>query len=575
MKPTQRFFGLLRLDRKEIGYIYLYAIFAGLITLSLPLGIQAIISLVIGGTTSSSLYLLIGVITIATALTGFLKIMQLTVTETLQRRIFTRSAFEFAWRIPRFKTEELINIYPPELINRFFDTLTLQKGIPKILIDFSTALLQVVFGLILLSFYHPFFVFFDILLIIILIAIFRWTGPQGLKTSLKESKYKYKVAHWLEEIGRAMNTFKLVGSCALPTDRTDKLVSGYLDARKDHFRILIFQYANVVAFKTIVTGALLILGSVLVIDNQISIGQFVAAEIIVILIMNSVEKLILSMETIYDVLTGLEKIGYVTDLPLESADGLTFEEIDSLDSVRVSLENVSFQFSDATAPAVKNITFDVEAGERVCLSGYNSSGKSTLARIISGLYTNIQGNMTYNDIPLRNLNIESLRSHIGTYSSQDDLFHGSIIDNVSLGNKVSMADIIATSKRIGLHGYINALPNGYETELLAGGSNVPKNVRVKIMLARTIISQPKLLVLENFMSSTASPEMEQVIECLLNDKESWTVICVSNDPRVAKLCNKVIMMDRAEIIVEGTFDEVKYTEYGRKIFGLERAEEMA
>ncbi|MEM1327739.1 MAG: ATP-binding cassette domain-containing protein [Bacteroidota bacterium] len=575
MTPTQRFFGLLSLDKKEISYIYLYAIFSALITQTLPLGIQAIISLVVGGSTSSSLYLLIGIITIGTALAGILKIMQLTVTETIQRRIFTRSAFEFAWRIPRFKTEKLLNTYPPELINRFFDTMNVQKGIPKILIDFSTAFLEVLFGLILLSFYHPFFVFFNILIVLLIIIIFRLTGPRGLDTSLKESKYKYKVAHWLEELGRAMNTFKLVGSCSMPTSRTDSLVAGWLNARKNHFRILIFQYANVVAFKTIVTCALLGLGSVLVIDNQISIGQFVAAEIIVILVLNSVEKLILTMETIYDVLTGLEKIGTVTDLPLEEDNGLSFEEIDSADSVRLSIEEVSFQFGDAIKPSINNVSFKVDAGERICLSGYNSSGKSTLARIISGLYTSFDGNINYNDIPMRNLNTESLRSHIGTYSSQEDLFHGSVIDNISLGNSVTMNDIIATSKRIGLHNYVNSLPNGYETELLAGGSNIPKNIRIKIMLARTIISQPKLLVLENFMSSTASPEMEQVIRCLLDESEAWTVICVSNDPDVAKLCDRVVMMNKGEVVIEGKFDEVKHSEYGKEIFSLYDEAELA
>ncbi|MCB0675663.1 MAG: ABC transporter ATP-binding protein, partial [Saprospiraceae bacterium] len=259
-KPVKRLFRLLELDRKDITFIYLYAIFAGLITLSLPLGIQAIIGLIAGGAMSSSLVLLIVVVTVGTALTGLLKVMQLTVTETLQRRIFTRSAFEFAFRIPRIRMESLAREYPPELVNRFFDTLTLQKGLPKILMDFSTAFLQIIFGLILISFYHPFFVFFGLILLLVLAAIFRFTGPGGLKTSLQESKYKYAVAHWLQELARSVTTFKLSGTSRFPLEQTDGLVVNYLDARRQHFRILLFQYGNIVAFKTIVTGALLILG---------------------------------------------------------------------------------------------------------------------------------------------------------------------------------------------------------------------------------------------------------------------------------------------------------------------------
>nr|HQU58760.1 ABC transporter transmembrane domain-containing protein [Saprospiraceae bacterium] len=293
LRPLQRFFKLLELDRKDIYYIYVYAIFSGLIALSLPLGVQAVIGLIAGGAMSASLILLIVVVTVATALSGILKVMQLTVTETIQRRIFTRSAFDFAYRIPRLKMDKLTRYYPPELVNRFFDTLTLQKGLPKILMDFSTAVLQIAFGLILISFYHPFFVFFGLILIFILLAIFRFTGPGGLETSLKESKYKYEVAYWLEEIARAMSTFKLSGGSSFSLNKTDGLVYSYLDSRKKHFRILLFQYGNIVAFKTFITAGLLFLGSYLVIDNQINIGQFVAAEIVVILVMNSVEKLIL------------------------------------------------------------------------------------------------------------------------------------------------------------------------------------------------------------------------------------------------------------------------------------------
>ncbi|MCB0626826.1 MAG: ATP-binding cassette domain-containing protein, partial [Saprospiraceae bacterium] len=441
-KPVKRLFRLLELDRKDITFIYLYAIFAGLITLSLPLGIQAIIGLIAGGAMSSSLVLLIVVVTVGTALTGLLKVMQLTVTETLQRRIFTRSAFEFAFRIPRIRMESLAREYPPELVNRFFDTLTLQKGLPKILMDFSTAFLQIIFGLILISFYHPFFVFFGLILLLVLAAIFRFTGPGGLKTSLQESKYKYAVAHWLQELARSVTTFKLSGTSRFPLEQTDGLVVNYLDARRQHFRILLFQYGNIVAFKTIVTGALLILGSILVIDNQINLGQFVAAEIVVILITSSVEKLILTMETIYDVLTGLEKIGAVTDLPLDADEGIRFEEVDTGRGMEVELRDLAFRFDDAEQPTVDGLDLHIEAGERICVAGYNRSGKSTLIQLIAGLFNDYQGSISYNGIPMRNFCLPSLREYIGDHTSQEDIFRGSILDNIRLGHEeVDLQDV--------------------------------------------------------------------------------------------------------------------------------------
>ena len=125
--PFTRLLRLLDLDRKDIIYVYIYAVLAGLITLSLPLGIQAIIGLIAGGSVSNALFILLGIVTLGVAFTGLLKIMQLSVVETILQRIFIRSAFDFSFRLPRFKLESLTQKYPPELMNRFFDTLTLQK----------------------------------------------------------------------------------------------------------------------------------------------------------------------------------------------------------------------------------------------------------------------------------------------------------------------------------------------------------------------------------------------------------------------------------------------------------------
>lgn len=571
MKSTKRFFKLLELDRKDISYIYLYAIFAGIITLSLPLGIQAIINLMVGGEVSSSLYLLIGIITIGIAFNGFLTIMQLVVTETLQRRIFTRSAFEFAWRVPRLKLEALTGIYPPELVNRFFDTITLQKGIPKILIDFSTAILQIVFGLILLSLYHPFFIFFGLTLLLLLLAIFWFTGKKGMKTSLKESKYKYQVAHWLEELGRAMNIFKLSGVSNLPIRRTDQLVTSYLDARRNHFQILLVQYGSVVLFKTLITATLLLLGSILVIRNQISIGQFVAAEIIVILIMNSAEKLILSMDNIYDVLTGLEKLGYVTDLPLESTEGIKLEKIDLEQSgIEIEMDEVSFKYEDSNRPTLNEVSLKIEPGEKVCIAGFNGSGKSTLTKLLGGLYTSYDGMITFNSIPLKKINLDSLRKEIGTLSSQDEIFNASIIENINLGNEeIPFQKIIQTAKEIDLHSYINHLPDGYQTDLLANGLNVPRSVRTKIILARTLIFQPEILLLDNFMPRLERKEKQLIIDYLTENRKHWTLIAISNNIEFAKKCDRVIVMQNGNIIENDSFEKIKSKKLVKEIFKVQ------
>ena len=266
--PLRRFFNLLKVDKQEIISIYVYALFNGIVTLSLPLGIQAIINLISGGQVSTSWIILVIFVIAGVALTGVMQIMQLTISENLQQKLFTRSAFEFAYRIPRMKLEAVDKFYIPELVNRFFDTFSVQKGLSKILMDFSSASLQVLFGLILLSLYHPFFILFSVVLVVIVYLIFKLTAAQGLTTSLAESKRKYEVAHWLEELARTMETFKLAGTSTLPLSKTDEVVEKYLISRKAHFRTLLIQYINLVGFKVIIAAGLLLIGGLLVINQQ-------------------------------------------------------------------------------------------------------------------------------------------------------------------------------------------------------------------------------------------------------------------------------------------------------------------
>lgn len=556
--PMQRFFGMLAADKQDIAYIYVYSIFSGLINLSLPLGIQAIISLIMAGQVSTSWGVLATLVTIGVAVVGGLKIMQLIITESLQQRIFARSAFEFAYRIPRFKTEAIFKDYPPELVNRFFDTLTVQKGLPKILMDFSAAALQILFGLILISFYNSAFLAFGLGLLVILILIFWATGQRGLETSLKESKYKYQVAHWLEEIARTMQAFKLAGTSKLHLQKVNDLTVNYLDARKKHFKILLFQFISIASFKTIITAGLLILGSILVINGEINIGQFVAAEIVIIQVMNAAEKLILSMDTVYDTLTALEKIGTVTDIALEDNEGMDFKAINHVDKgIKVKVNNLSYTFPNENEPLLNKLNFEIQMGEKICISGYNGSGKSTLLQIIAGLYENFTGSLTYNDIPRDNLNINTLRYYIGNYSPQNELFDGTLLENITMGDhEVSLQDVAWAVNAVGLQDFIGNLSKGYNTVIEPMGGTMSRTIIKKIILLRAIVHKPRLLAMEELLAKFERKERENIIDFLTDKQQKWTLIVVSNDPDLAKKCDRVLVLKDGNIISQGSYEQV-------------------
>ena len=559
LRPLNRFFRLLSLDRGDIINIYVYALFNGLVALSLPLGIQAIINLISGGQVSTSWYVLIFLVIAGITISGIVQILQLTITERIQQKVFTRSAFEFAYRLPNLKLEKLDKIYVPELVNRFFDTLTVQKALPKILIDFSSASLQIAFGLLLLSFYHPFFILFGLLFIVIIYLIFRFVGPVGLRTSLKESKYKYQVVYWLEEVGRTMGTFKLAGATNLPLKKTDDLVSGYLKARKSHFKALLFQYSSLLVFKVLIAAGLLIIGGMLVINQRMNIGQFVAAEIIIILVLNSIDKLFASLETIYDILTALEKIGTVVDLPLDSVQKqeILFEEAFRESGIEVVVKNLSYQFPTDEEPILKNINVSVLSEQHLCISGFNGSGKSMLLRLIGALYQDYDGTILYNNVTQKNINLAFLHSRVGDSFEREDIFKGSLLENLVVGRKnISFDDIQEAVKVTSLKTFIDLLPLGFETMLFPKGQGLASSIVQKIKLARCILGNPKLILLEDNLNQLNQQDRQIFIDYLLSPHHNWTVIMVSNDVSIVQRFKQIVVLDKGHIIGQGTFDEV-------------------
>lgn len=548
LTPVQRFFRMLSLDKKEIFLVYAYAIFSGLINLSLPLGVQAIIGFVNSARFSTSLILLIVVVVIGTAAAGIIQVLQLYMTEILQRRIFVRSSFEFAYRIPRFKMEAIENLYAPELMNRFFDTLTVQKGLSKILIDFSSSTLQIIFGLLLLSFYHPFFVFFGIVLVTLIVLIVWFTGPRGLKTSLYESKYKYKVAHWLEEMARVMGTFKLAGETDLPMKKTNEHVEHYLKYRKQHFSVLITQFANIVGFKTIITGGLLILGSVLVVRQEINLGQFVASEIIILLVMSSTEKLIMTLETVYDVLTGLEKIGQVTDVELETEGGRDLADICGDRGLSVELNKLSYKHANNEEATLHDINFKIEEGEHVAIVGTNQSGKSTLISIISGLLHNYKGSVLFNGIPLRDIDVTSLRDVIGDNLGQQDLFDGTLEENISVGKPdITIDDMLWSIDKVGLSNFFKTLPKGLSTPINPEGQGLSSSIKQKIILARTFAERPKMVVMDNTLTGLDTEDKKRIYNLVTAPENKWTLIVVTDDQDMVDLCDRAIIMEEGRV----------------------------
>jgi len=548
MTPWRRFIGLLQLDKKDIRQVFYYAIFAGLVALSLPLGIQAIINLIQGAQVSTSWIVLVTLVTLGVAFQGVLQLMQIRILENIQQKIFTRSSFEFAYRFPKIKIRELRNFYPPELANRFFDTLIVQKGLSKILIDFPAALLQIVFGLMLLSFYHPFFIIYGLLLLTLVYFLFKLTAKRGLETSLLESKNKYKVAHWIQEIARSLISFKLSGNTKLAMSRNDKLTTKYLKARQSHFKILQLQFIQMIGFKVLVTAGLLLIGGLLVLNQQMNIGQFVASEIIILLVISSVEKLIAGLESFYDVLTSLEKIGQIVDKDLEAQSGE--DPFTNGQGLNVELNNIYYSSPEGQG-ILNGVNLNILDNDRILLDGGSRSGKTTLLKLLSGLIEPDSGAFYINESSIKGVWPSRYRANVGQVLPDQTPFEGSILDNITYGESdFSNEHLHTILKNVGLLHFIKEQHKGLQTIIYPEGQQIPFTVSKRIVLARAIFHNPKLLLLKEPLEYFEPKEAKRIIDYLTSLDRTWALVIVSRNPLWRSKCNRIMELKKGLVTTQ-------------------------
>ena len=230
--PLRRFLGLLNFDRRDIGSIVLFAFVAGVLALATPLAVESLVNVVSWGTYLQPLIVLGLMLLTCLGFAGVLKVLQTVVVEMIQRRQFVRIVSDLAHRFPRANQASLVGEYPRELANRVFDIMTIQKATAVLLLDGVSIVLTTMLGLVLLAFYHPFLLGFDIVLVIAMISITWLLGRGGIRTAIEESLTKYEVAHWLQDVLASPSVFKTGGGEALAIARANQLTADYINARQ-------------------------------------------------------------------------------------------------------------------------------------------------------------------------------------------------------------------------------------------------------------------------------------------------------------------------------------------------------
>lgn len=556
-ESLNQFFEIIRLEKKEVTAIYFYAILSGVIQLTLPLGIQTIINFsqaaAGNGELPVSIILLIFIVLTGILVTGILQVNQMKIVEKIEQSIFTRFSLEFAHKIPKIDSSELNKNHLPELMNRFFEVINLQKGLSKILLDIPLAVIQILFGLVLLSFYNSTFIVLGLLLILLLFFIFKYTANKGLIASYNESENKYEVASWLEEIARSYKTFKISSQNNFHLKKTDELVNDYLVSKTKHFEILKFQYWSLIAFKLLISALMLIIGAVLLVQQQLNIGQFIAAEIVILLILSAVEKLILNLEVAYTILTGVEKLNVINDKKTEMNGKMPF--VLNGKGISIEVKNLNFKFIDSR-PLLENINFDIQPGTKICVMGDGGSGKSILLELIGGTMKDFEGIINVNNIPINNINQIEYRNNIGIFYNEQEIFDGTIYDNICMGNEnITPNQIMIYAEILGIKEFISQLPEGLYSILQPTGKGLSTIIAKKILLLRAITNHPELLLLDEPFE-LAGAESSMRISKYLIELKNTTCVIVSGYLPFAKQADMIIWLEKGKIKYIGKPDSI-------------------
>ena len=539
-RPFARLRQLLQPERRDIVGVVVFAAAVAVLSLATPIAVESLVNTVAFGVLMWPVVVIAGILMTCLGLAAAVRAMQVYVVECVQRRLFVRVVADYAHRLPRLRLDAFDRRYGPELANRFFDVLNLQKSLAILLLDGVSLVVTAFVGMVVLAFYHPFLLGFDILLLLMIAFVLFVLGWGGVSTSIHESHAKYDVAAWLEELLRCLRAFKFAGGQRLALERADHLAGEYVTARRQHFRVVWRQTVFALGLQVVASTALLGLGGYLVINRQLTLGQLVAAELIVALVVASVAKLGKYAETYYDLMAGAEKLGLLTDMPLEREGGEAIADSERGLAVRVcGVDQVSHRTLSSPAE------WHVATGERVALIGPPGSGTTTLFEALCGLREPGHGIVEIDGIDLRGLSLERLREQVALVEGSD-IFVGTVIENVVVGrSNLTPGDVREALQVVGLLKAVHDLPGGLNTPLTPNGGPLSATQSLRLGIARALVGRPRLLILDGVLDALDLRECSDLLPRLFDRSTPWTLLVASTNPAVVGMCDRTVELGQS------------------------------
>lgn len=531
--PFSRLRGWMATERTDIWVVVIYSIAIGILSLVVPIATQSLVNTIAFGTLLQPLVVLALLVFLGLICAAILKVLRSHVVEVMQRRIFVRVSADSMERLLRVRIQAYDDDHGPELVNRFFEVVTLQKGGATLLVEGLEVLMTTMIGMVLLAVYHPVLLIFAVLIFVSVLVTLFPLGIGAVRTAIQESKAKYALAAWLQELARHPSTFKSLPGASFAIERSNLLVGDYVRYRRAHWRVLIRQIIGSQMMQAVGTAGVLGAGGWLVMERQLTLGQLVAAELVVAASLASFSKFGKQLETYYDLLAAIDKLGYLTDLPTEASGD---ESVAAGKNASIELRQISFSHHPGQ-PLIHNLNLLIPAGSRFGITGESSSGKSTLVDLIYGFREPSSGTLLFDQSDYRNLKLYDLRGQIALVRGIE-IFHGTVEENIRLGiTDLDSAELRKILGTVGLLSTVESLPEGLQTELTTGGRPLTPGQSYRLMLARALALRPRVLILDEILDRMEDgPELDNLLKALIHSDNSWTLVVVSRSQNVLKYC---------------------------------------
>jgi ABC-type bacteriocin/lantibiotic exporter with double-glycine peptidase domain len=514
------------LDKATIASIMMISVIVSLLSLSIPIAAQTLVNLIAFGKLLQPVLTLSVMVLVLMIALGALNVWETIIIEVIQQKLMVKISLNLTRQFTHLSLDNFSSHHGPELVNRFFEVVTINKALSSLLLYGINLSLQLFFGLILLLFYHPLFLVFDGFIVLGIILIVFLPYRKGLSSSEKECTEKHQIGAWLEELLANRFLFRFNNYHRYATQQTDKRLVSFLKARNMHFKQLIKHQIGFYLLSAIASSLLLGLGGYLVINNQLSLGQLVAAEIVLGALIYAFKRFGVLLENYYELVASEHKIDVVLNLPTETINTELSELIIPIKSIALIAEDHEKSFVTPENPLV------------ICVN--KTQQQKSLSDFILGFKNNDSLTVYINETLCHQEYRRSLREY--TLLIRDkEWFAGSIYDNLRLNQpSFSIQQLQELLKAFGLMDKIMRQPTGLKNIIYDWEQVFTEVELIQLMVIRALIARPQLIIVDGLFDKLTTKDIELLLFHLKSLNETLLII-ITQYPNLIPLSNCLVL----------------------------------